>query len=105
MGPNLPSGFGDLTQEQVNAIQSVVDRAGRPLEVVGSAARGTRRPGSDIDYLVPPGSVPYYQGLESQLPGIDATHGIVPGVHNSHIGPAIRFEPNTPPRVVPEAIP
>jgi hypothetical protein len=101
--PARPSGLGDLTQEEVDSIQATVDQAGRPLNVVGSAARGARGPGSDIDYLVPPGSLPHYQGLEGQLPGIDPQHGIVPGVHNPHMGPAIRFEPNTPPHVIPEA--
>jgi hypothetical protein len=104
-GPNRPSGLGDLTQAEVDAIQATVNRAGRPLEVVGSTARGGRGPGSDIDYLVPPGSLPHYQGLEGHLPGIDPAHGIVPGVHNPHMGPAIRFEPNAPPRVVPQAQP
>ncbi len=100
-GANQPSGFGDLTQGEVNAIRAGVDRAGRPLEVVGSSARGGRGPGSDIDYLTPPGSIPYFQGSEHLLPGIDPTHGIVPGVHNPNMGPAIRFEPNSPPRFIP----
>src|SRR5262249_52917186 len=37
-----PSGLGDLTVVEVEQIQSVVERAGRPLEVVGSAAKGAR---------------------------------------------------------------
>ena len=36
-------GLGDLTPAEIRQIQGVVDRAGRPLEVVGSAARGHRR--------------------------------------------------------------
>jgi hypothetical protein len=103
LSANRPSGLGDLTQGEADAIQSTVDQAGRPLEVVGSAAKGSRGPGSDIDYVVPPGSLPHYEGLEGQLPGIDPAHGIIPGAHNPHMGPAIRFEPNTPPQVIPEA--
>ena len=104
-GPDMPSGLGDLTQAEVDGIQATVDQAGRPLAVVGSAARGPRGPRSDIDYLVPPASLLYYQGLEGQLPGIDPAHGIIPGIHNPHMGPAIRFEPNAPPRFIPEAPP
>jgi hypothetical protein len=100
---NQPSGLGDLTRGEVEAIQGIVDQAGRPLEVVGSAARGRRGPGSDIDYLVPPGSVRYYQGLEPLLPGIDPSHGIIPGVHNPQLGPAIWFEPNAPAQYIPQA--
>jgi RHS repeat-associated protein len=87
------SGLGDLTVREAGRIQNVVNRAGRPLDVVGSAARGARRPGSDIDYVVPPGSLPYYRGLEPRLPGIDRSHGIIPGFANPNIGPSIRFEP------------
>src|SRR5262245_21397982 len=87
------AGLGDLTIDEVNQIQAAVDRAGRPLEVVGSAARGARSAGSDIDYIVPPGHLPYFQGLENKLPGLNPRHGIVPGVGNPNIGPVIRFEP------------
>ena len=110
----LRAGLGDLTSAEVRQIQGVVDRAGRPLEVVGSAARGSRRgvgtdlpmgkgPGtrSDIDYLVPPSSRQYFTGFESQLPSLDPASGIIPGVHNPYIGPAIRFEPEAIPFLVP----
>jgi hypothetical protein len=78
--------LGDLTTAEIKQIQGTVDAAGRPLEVVGSAARGTRRevgtdlpigkdppdmPGttrSDIDYLAPPSSHPYFEG--QTLPSI-----------------------------------
>src|SRR5262249_47525021 len=99
------SGLGDLDQAEVDGIQDIVDQAGRPLEVVGSAARGSRGLGSDIDYLVPPGSMRYYQGLEGQLPGLGRTHGLIPGVHNPHVGPAMRFERNAPAQFVPEEEP
>ena len=108
-----PSGLGDLTAGEVAEIQAVVDEAGRPLEVVGSAAEGTRRsPGSglplgkgpgtqsDIDYLVPYGSLPYYADLGDKLPNIDQ---IIPGTHNPFIGPAIRFKPGTSPVAIPGA--
>jgi hypothetical protein len=88
-----PGGTGDLTSAEINQIQAVVNQAGRPLEVVGSAARGARQAGSDIDYVAPPSSLEYFGGLETQLPGIDPTHGIIPGVGNPNIGPVIRFEP------------
>ena len=57
------------------------------------AARGARRAGSDIDYVAPPSSLIYFRGLENKLPGMDAQHGIIPGVGNTNIGPVIRFEP------------
>jgi hypothetical protein len=98
--------FGDLTNSEVRQIQKVVNRAGRPLEVVGSAAAGARRgvgtdlpigkgPGtrSDIDYLAPPSSLQYFQGIQQRLPGIDPKTGIIPGTSNPNIGPSIRFEP------------
>jgi hypothetical protein len=87
------SAYGDLTTREINQIQSVVNQAGRPLEVVGSAARGARTPTSDIDYVVPPSSLQNFEGLEGQLPGLDPEHGIIPGVGNPNIGPVIRFEP------------
>jgi hypothetical protein len=96
----------DLTHTEVGQIQNVVNQAGRPLEVVGSAARGARRPDSDIDYLVPPSNHPYFNGLETQLPGLDPSHGIVPGVHNPYLGPAVRFEPGlTTPIYIPQKKP
>jgi RHS repeat-associated protein len=87
------SGLGDLTAQEASQIQNVVNKAGRPLEVVGSAARGARTAASDIDYLVPHSSLSYYEGLAEELPGIDPSHGIVPGTANPFMGPSIRFEP------------
>ena len=98
-GPATPQ-LGDLTPGEITQIQSVVDEAGRPLEVVGSSASATRGLGSDIDYLVPPGSVPYYRGLEQRLPSIDPKSGIIVGTHNPFIGPGIRFEPGVKPAVI-----
>jgi hypothetical protein len=107
--------LGDLTPAEVRQIQNVVDEAGRPLEVVGSAARGARRgigtylpigkgagTRSDIEYLVPHGSLPYYEttGLYQNLPDLDR---IIPGIHNPYIGPAVRFEPFADPYFVPGA--
>jgi hypothetical protein len=88
-----PANMGDLTPDEISQIQTAANRAGRPLDVVGSAARGSRRPNSDIDYTVTPGSLPYYKGLENQLPAIDPNHGIIPGGGNPYIGPSIRFDP------------
>ncbi len=109
-------GLGDLTAAEVRQIQAVVNKAERPLEVVGSAARGIRRnpgtnnpigkgPGtrSDIDYVVPHGSIQHYEAgnLHRQLPSIDSG-GIVGGTHNPFMGPAIRFEPRTNPVFIPQ---
>ena len=69
--------MGDLTPDEIDQIQSVVNAAGRPLEVVGSAARGARQAGSDIDYVVPPSSLRYFEGLEGGLPRLDPRHGII----------------------------
>ncbi len=108
------SGFGDLTSQEVVQIQKVVNESGRPIEVVGSAAKGTRRavgsdlpvgkgPGtqSDIDYIAPPSSHPYVQPYQDQLPGLDPGHGIIPGAQNPYVGPAIRFEPGAAPQYIP----
>lgn len=60
---------------------------------------GTR---SDIDYLIGPSSRSYYEGLERELPGVDA-FGPILGTHNPFIGPAIRFDPGARPRFIPGA--
>lgn len=115
--PRLPSGFGDLTVGEVREIQNVVNEAGRPLEVGGSVANGTRRgvgtnlpigkgPGtkSDIDYIIPNSSLPYFKPFEFKLPDINKSPGggIINGVGNPYIGPLIRFEPNaTKPTLIP----
>ncbi|MCP3888577.1 MAG: RHS repeat-associated core domain-containing protein [Desulfobulbaceae bacterium] len=94
---------GDLTDDEVEQIQNVVDDAGRPLDVVGSSAKGKRKENSDIDYVVGPSSSDHYRGKEGDLPGIDPEHGIIPGTHNPYQGPSIRFEPRTRPQYVPGA--
>jgi hypothetical protein len=48
---------------------------------------------TELNYVVPPSSMRYFDGLEGTLPGLDASHGITPGVGNPYIGPVIRFEP------------
>lgn len=102
----LPEGvLGDLRAHEVTQIQAVVDEAGRSLHVVGSAAEGIRREGSDIDYVVPPSSRAYFAGLETKLPGMDPDHGMLIGVQNPHIGPGIQFEPGAPPRRVDRVAP
>jgi hypothetical protein len=93
--------FGDLTQYEIHRIQKVVDEAGRPLDVVGSAASGERGEKNEIDYVVGPCSIDYYRDLAHNLPSIDPNDGIIPGTHNPHQGPAIRFEPCTGPRYIP----
>ena len=90
------SGLGDLTVGEVNQIQNVVNQAGRPLHVVGSAASGTRTAASDIDYLVSPSSLGYFNDLEAQLPGIDPIHGIIWGFPDPALGPSIPFSPQCP---------
>ncbi|KAA5533740.1 hypothetical protein F0919_14505 [Taibaiella lutea] len=78
-----------------------VNIVGRPLEVVGSAAKGTRKGvgldipiqkciKSDIDYLAHPNAIPYFEGIN--FPGIDKG-GIIPGLSNPYLGPSVRFEP------------
>ena len=98
---NSSKGLGDLTKGEIGQIQSVVNEAGRPLDVVGSAARALRSKTSDIDYVAHPLSNAYFKGLQPKLPAIDPKHGIIPGVHNPHIGPAVRFEPGVSPRFIP----
>jgi hypothetical protein len=106
--------LGDLTSAEVQQIQKTVDEAGRPIEVGGSAASGTRRgvgsdlpigkgegTKSDIDYLAPPNSIKYFEDTETQLPGLDPNSGIIPGTGNPYIGPYIRFEPNAKPVTIP----
>lgn len=109
------SGLGDLTKAEVKQIQKIVDEAGRPLDVIGSAAKGTRRnPGSnlpfgkdpatnksDIDFITNPQHLPYFSGKQGKLPDIDPSTGIVPGAHNPFQGPGIRFEPGTKPVFTP----
>ena len=98
--------LGDLTDEEVRQIQDVVDEAGRPLEVVGSAARGERKGvgldvpiakgvKSDIDYAIPPASYSYFAGVNAadRLPGVDPDDGLLMGIHSPYDGPSIRFEP------------
>ena len=103
--PDGPSGLGDLTHGDVGQIQGVVEEAGRPLAVVGSAARGERGEGSDIDYVVGPSSLQNYEGQQGNLPGIDPGHGIVPGVPNPHQGPYVQFAPGESPTLVPRQVP
>lgn len=102
----LRSGFGDLTIGEVNQIQKVVNETGRPLEVIGSAASGTRRgvgtdlplgkgagTKSDIDYITHPQYLGEYMKTQNKLPSIDPQTGVSPGVTNPYQGPGIRFEP------------
>ncbi|MEM6932481.1 MAG: RHS repeat-associated core domain-containing protein, partial [Pseudomonadota bacterium] len=101
------SGLGDLTNGEVAAIQGAVDEAGRPLNVVGSAATGDRRgvgtdlpigkgvgTRSDIDFTTAPSNIDNFEGTE--LPGLD-DHGILRGAPEDG-APTIRFEPGVPPR-------
>lgn len=108
------SGLGDLTRREARQIQSVTDQAERPLEVVGSAARGERRgvgsglpvgkgPGtqSDIDYTTAGANRQSFDGLEGRLPSADPQTPILRGGADPAQGPSIRFEPGTRPRCVP----
>jgi RHS repeat-associated protein len=103
--------LGDLSAQEVAAIQQVVDEAGRPLYVVGSAAKGARRgigsglpvgkgPGScsDIDYLVGPSSFEHFLELQDRLP---LNTGLIPGNPNPFLGPSIKFSPQAPPLFLP----
>jgi hypothetical protein len=55
----------------------------------------------EIDYVVGPSSIDYYRDVAQKLPSIDPKDGIIPGTHNPHQGPAIRFEPGTRPKYIP----
>ena len=105
---------GDLTDDEVRAIQEVVDEAQRPLEVVGSAARGQRRnidselpigkgPGtrSDTDYTTAGSSIDEFRGLEPKLPNANPQNPILRGTTDPQQGPGIRFEPGQTPRYIP----
>lgn len=108
-----PGRLGDLTNAEVRSIQSVVDRGQRPLDVVGSAARGTRRgvgtnlpigkgPGtrSDIDYTIHSRYLDDGSFTGLSLPSL-APGGALRGPWNPFEGPSIRFEPGVPPRICP----
>lgn len=98
-------------------IQAIVDRAGAPLTVVGSAAEGSRRnPGaalpigksegerSDIDYLVANLYRAAFAGLADALPAIDR-HGMLTGDFDHREGPGIRFRPDEEPEYLPARVP
>ncbi|MBB5356833.1 RHS repeat-associated protein [Rhodanobacter sp. ANJX3] len=89
--------LGDLTADEVGQIQGVVDQAGRPLDVVGSAANGSRTAASDIDYTTANANIENFEGLEGDLPGIDPEHGVLRGYADPNVGPSIRFEPGIRP--------
>jgi len=103
---------GDLRNGEVDQIQGVVDEAGRPLDVVGSAARGERRgvgsdapigkgPGtrSDTDFTTAPSNMGNFEGLEGGLPNADPQTPILNGTPETG-NPSIRFEPNVPPEFI-----
>lgn len=107
--PRVPSGFGDLSKEEVDKIQRIVDQVNLPIDVTGSAAKGERRdagdpnlplgkgPGtkSDIDYRVTPEAAAAWNSpVASQLPEMDA---IRIRVYNPLEGPRIRFAPGRAP--------
>ncbi len=93
--------FGDLTTIEVKQIQGLVNEVGRPISVVGSAARGARTAASDIDYVVSPSSHQYWKGFESKLPGIDPSHGIIRTNPNPFMSPVIEFAPFIKPVIIP----
>ncbi len=61
-------------------------------------ARHARR----IDYTTANANFGNFEGLEGQLPSIDAEHGLLRGYADPNIGPSIRFEPGTNPYFVPD---
>ena len=104
-----PDDLGDLTDQEVDEIQDVVEEAQRPLDVVGSAANGDRRnvgsdlpigkgegTRSDIDYTTAGANRPNFEGLEDRLPGLDPDTGLLSGTPESG-SESIRFEPGTRP--------
>ncbi len=85
--------YGDLTPEELERIRDLATRAGRPVYVVGSAARGERTERSDIDYVISSSSWDYWRNYRDRLPSIDS-HGPIFGVPNPYIGPFIEIPPN-----------
>jgi RHS repeat-associated protein len=88
-------GLGDLTLEEARQIQKVVEEAEQPLWVVGSAAKGSRGPTSDIDYYFD-FSLGQPRFDTRKLPGID-WHGILGFWTRERLGPGILFRPGKPP--------
>lgn len=112
-GPRIAG--GDLDFAEIKAIQNIVNKVERPIEIGGSAALGTRRgigannlpigkgygTRSDIDYLVNPNYLSDFKPYTYQFPGLDPGSGFIPGVGNQYMGPYIRFEPFSPPTYFP----
>jgi RHS repeat-associated protein len=97
----LSKPLGDLTPIEVKVIQSIVDKAGIPLKVGGSAASATRSLGSDIDYIAAPEDIPKWDQVAPQLPGIDLSHGILPeSPYGPNWGTGIEFKPGVPPKLI-----
>ena len=65
---------------EVNAFQAVAWSGGGSSLGRRFGGRGARRPGGDVDYVAPRGTVRYLAGAERNLPSIDAAHGVIPGV-------------------------
>ncbi|MBL8817438.1 MAG: hypothetical protein JNL58_15530 [Planctomyces sp.] len=104
--------LGDLRPAEIRVIQSRVNAAGRPLEVVGSAARGTRRgvgtnlhigkekgvTRSDIDYAIPPSTSEFFDSVGPLPDRIE----FAPTIHSPMEGPSIRFAPHSRPIFIPK---
>jgi hypothetical protein len=106
------TGRSDARRDKANPT-ATVDAAGRPLGVARSAATGTRRgvgtdlpigkdpPGmpcttqSDIDYLAPPSSHPYFEG--QSLPSV-GPEGLIPSLPapSTKRSPSARTKPLAP---------
>jgi hypothetical protein len=97
----LSKPLGDLTPVEVSAIQRIVDNVGLPLKVGGSAARAARGLGSDIDYIAQLDHLDAWDAYAPALPGIDASHGILPEAGGgSNWGARILFAPGTSPTLI-----
>jgi hypothetical protein len=117
------TGLGDLTSDEVNQIQALVEEAGQPIWVVGGAAKGTRRnvgtnlpfkrllgektssTRSDIDYFFEYDKIDVYgrprMDVFRRLPDLDTRHGILGGWVRRRLTTGILFQPGKPPEVHP----
>jgi len=113
--------LGDLTIEEINQIQHIVDKVGKDIHIVGSAAKGTQRnigtdypigkkieggpqTKSDIDYVMQGNYKDKLKLDEAGLPALDS-HGVLVRKNKSRAlkpgKPHIQFSPGKEPQFIP----